>query len=121
MMNFRIRPEELSGKCSRDVHPICRDLCSIWFPIRNRIFVVIEWRRHSLEKSRWINFRYNEARIFRSALGEYAVSELALIEFGLPEIATIELTTFERDVTEENSSKDTTAETTILKCCTQDF
>ena len=116
MVNFSIRSEELSGKFSPDLRPICRDLGRIWLPVRNGIFVVVDWRRHSFEKSRWINFRCDEARVFRSTIGEYAINELALIEFGSTEIASFEGTTLKRDMIKENSSEYTTTKTTILKC-----
>src|SRR5258707_6450051 len=114
MVNLSIRSEELSSKFSPDLHPIRRELGSIWFPIRNRIFVVVDWRRHSFEKSRRVNFRYDEAGVFRSALREHAVDELALLEFGPPEITSIECTALERDMIKENSSEYATTKTTIL-------
>jgi hypothetical protein len=105
----------LSGNFSPDIHPICRDLGSTTFPVGNGFFVIVNWWRHSFEKGLRINFRCDEASVFRSALGEYAIDELALIELGSHEIAPIEGATLERDMTKENSSEHTTTKAAILK------
>ena|SRR5260221_8308741 len=115
MVNVGIRSEELSGKLPPDFHPICLDASSRLFPVWNGTLVVVDRRLNSLEKSRWIDFRCDEARILGSALGEFAVNELALPEFRCPEITSRECRTLERDMTKESSPEHTTFEITVLK------
>jgi hypothetical protein len=115
-VNFGIGSEKLSGKSPPDLNPICHDLSCICFPVRNRVFVVVDWRRHSSEKSRRINFSSGEACVRGGALGEFAVNELAFIEFRSPEIASIECTHLKRHLMKESSPEHATLEITILKC-----
>ena len=116
MMDVGIRSEELSGKFPPDLHPICRDLSSSWFSVWNGFFVVVDWSRHSSEKSGRINFRCDETGVLCCALGEYAVNELALTEFGGSEITSNELRTLERNMTKESSAEHTAFEGAVLEC-----
>jgi hypothetical protein len=116
MVNFYIRSEELSSEFPAYLNPICRDLISSRLPFWNGVFVVVDWRRHSSEKSRRIHFRCDETGVLRRALGEFTVEELALIKFRAPEVASKERTMPERDMTKASSSEDAVVESAVLEC-----
>ena len=115
MVNLCVRSEETGSKFPAHLNPFSLELGRGLFPFRNRTDVVVDWGRHSPEKSSWVNFRGEQAGVLGRTFGEFAGEKLALVELRGPKITSKELTPLERDVTEKGSSKHAAVENTVLE------
>src|SRR5882762_3057107 len=121
MLNLCVRSEKLSSNFAAHFDPLFRNLGSGRFFFRDRTYVVVKRRRHSTEKSSWVNFRRPKAGVLGSTLGKFAVAKLALIELRTAKITSRERTTLERYMGKNSSAEHAAVETTVLESRSRDI